>query len=287
MLGRLELGLWGWTALLGLVVALLVRLARRRRLADPEADLAAERSWHARHILPHGPICQLCEDLHIVEGTMPYGPPRNMVIFSLPSGELLLYSVVALREDAMRELEQLGRPKYMIVPSALHLRDAARYRARFPHLVVLCSLEDHAAVASVVPDAVCFEVAPGLLAELGLQVLCIPGLRPMLRGERVLVLPVYGGRKRALLFCDLIFNLAAHQTSIVARLLGSGPFFGVTRIGRWFGVADRHAVRQFLAELCMSVKRVAMVLVCHGEPVVDASANAEASVIPELLAAAL
>ena len=251
------------------------------------AELAAEaESWDAKHLRHHSEILELAAGLWMVEGSNAYPLPRNMFIVALRSGGLLLYSVVAMNEDAMRELEALGMPEIMVVPSRQHTFDAARYKARYPQLTVVCSPEDADVISKRVSVSATFDETDVLEAA-GVRVLIPPGLRPRMAGERVLVVPISVGRKKALVFCDLIFNLPPSQCSIITRLLGSGPFFGPTRILRWFGLADRYAFQQFLLD-CSYMKGVDAVLMTHGSPVLAPSATGlrlggDTCTIPELL----
>lgn len=43
-----------------------------------------------------------------------------MTIVKLKGGRLAIYSAIALAEQAMRQIEALGTPTLLIVPSAIH-----------------------------------------------------------------------------------------------------------------------------------------------------------------------
>lgn len=61
----------------------------------------------------HGPIVHLAENLWWVSGSLPNMTlRRTMTVVRLGGGELLLYSPIAMRDEAMRELETLGAPTW-------------------------------------------------------------------------------------------------------------------------------------------------------------------------------
>ena len=51
-------------------------------------------------IYPYDPPRPLASNLWQVKGSLPSGPiPRNMTVYRLPDGRLLLYSVIAMHEE--------------------------------------------------------------------------------------------------------------------------------------------------------------------------------------------
>src|SRR5579872_5131186 len=103
-------------------------------------------------VYPHGKLQELTPGLWQVTGSMPSGHiPRNMAVYRMPDGGLLLHSAMCLEEGEMTRLESLGRPSVMIVPNGWHRLDAARYKKRYPGLRVVCPEAAHARVALVVP----------------------------------------------------------------------------------------------------------------------------------------
>jgi len=63
---------------------------------------------------------------------LPFPVPRNMTVYRLPDGRLVLYSVVAMHEEGMRALEALGTPAIMIMPHDRHQMDAPSTRSATP-----------------------------------------------------------------------------------------------------------------------------------------------------------
>lgn len=89
--------------------------------------------------LPHGDLEALAENLWRVEGDLPdMALKRCMVVARTSTGELALHSAIALDEARMAQLEALGRPAWLVVPNGWHCLDAARYKARYPELKVVC-----------------------------------------------------------------------------------------------------------------------------------------------------
>src|SRR6476619_4389012 len=96
------------------------------------------RTWD-KHVLPHGKLQALSENLWQVTGSLPRGNlPRNMIVYRFPNNQLLLHSAIALDKATITELEQLGALTWLLIPSAYHRLDAAVYRARYPAMKVIC-----------------------------------------------------------------------------------------------------------------------------------------------------
>ena len=60
-----------------------------------------------------------------------------MTAVRLSSGELAIFSAIALREPEMAELEAFGRPAFLVVPSERHRLDAPGYVRRYPNIKVV------------------------------------------------------------------------------------------------------------------------------------------------------
>ena len=83
-------------------------------------------------IYPYHPLKSLAANLWQVEGSLANGFPRNMTVYRLPDGRLLLYSVVAMHAADLEALEKLGRPAIMVMPHDRHQLDAPFYKRRYP-----------------------------------------------------------------------------------------------------------------------------------------------------------
>ncbi len=91
-------------------------------------------------VLPHGNLTRVNERIVTVVGDLKMPLlhlPRRMTVVGLNSGGLAIFSAIALREPDMAELEALGRPAYLIVPSERHRLDAPGYAQRYPNIIVV------------------------------------------------------------------------------------------------------------------------------------------------------
>ena len=104
-------------------------------------------------VLPHGRLTRVNERIVTVVGDlkMPLlDLPRRMTVVRLRSGDLAIFSAIALREPDMAELEALGRPAFLIVPSVRHRLDAPGYAQRFPNMTVVAPRAGAEKIAEVV-----------------------------------------------------------------------------------------------------------------------------------------
>jgi hypothetical protein len=104
-------------------------------------------------VLPHGKITRINERIVEVVGElkMPLLKlPRRMTVTRLKSGDLAIFSAIALREPDMAELEALGRPAFLIVPSERHRLDAPGYAKRYPGITVVAPRAGKEKIAEVV-----------------------------------------------------------------------------------------------------------------------------------------
>jgi len=63
--------------------------------------------------------------------------PRRMSVVRLTSGDLVIFSAIALKEADMSKLESFGRPAFLVVPSQMHRLDAPAFAKRYPNIVVV------------------------------------------------------------------------------------------------------------------------------------------------------
>jgi len=94
-------------------------------------------SWK---VLEHGSLTPVDDDILSVIGTipMPIGYlKRRMTVVRLRDGRLVIYSAVALDEEAMRALERFGEPAFLVVPNSHHRLDVKPWKDRFPNLRVI------------------------------------------------------------------------------------------------------------------------------------------------------
>jgi hypothetical protein len=216
-------------------------------------------------IYPYHPLKSLAANLWQVEGSLANGLPRNMTVYRLPDGRLLLYSVVAMHPADMEALEKLGRPAIMVMPHDRHQMDAPFYKRRYPDLRVLAPDPRHPRKVPVDGDL-------GELGALGINAYVLPGTT---YHEAVLELPMQGEMAGiALCTTELLGNLSGlpglpRLLGLLLRLLGPpGGGLGVARVVRWREVSDRSRVRAWLKSLAER-SELRMVLVGHGSPVTE------------------
>jgi hypothetical protein len=107
-------------------------------------------SWRIR---PHGQLEPVTSSVYTVTGAlrMPLTTlERRMTIVKLEDRRLIIYSAVALAEPQMRELEALGTPAFLVVPSHLHRLDVAAWKQRYPDACVVAPSGSRAKVEQVV-----------------------------------------------------------------------------------------------------------------------------------------
>ncbi|MCB9779230.1 MAG: hypothetical protein H6742_11755 [Alphaproteobacteria bacterium] len=219
-----------------------------------------------RH-LPHGAIEPLAPGLWCVSGTLPGGNPlpRNMVVYQLADGGLLIHSAVNLDPDGMQALEALGTPRVLVVPNRFHRMDAPAWKARYPEIRVVGPAAVRAIIEKVVPlDATSEEALP----PLGIRLHVPDGAKP---DEHWLELPLAGDR-HALVCTDLLFNCREHFPGVggfvMRHLTGSTGHFGTTRLSRMMLVRDQRALAGWLRAQA-DRPGLAAVVVGHGTPIVD------------------
>lgn len=214
-------------------------------------------------VLPHDPPVALAENLWRVEGALPdMALRRCMVVVRLANGELLLHNGVALDEAGMAWLEGLGRPAYLVVPSAWHRLDAARFKARHPAIRVLCPPGAAKKVASkVAVDAVYGDVS---LPDPEVRLEVLDGL-----AGREGALIVRSADGVTVVLNDILFNLE-HQPGlfwfIYGRLMGNAGRPKITPVAKMFLVKDKRALRAHLERLA-ETPGLRRVVVAHGAPI--------------------
>jgi hypothetical protein len=214
-------------------------------------------------VLPHGEIEQLAPNLWIVSGTLKGMPlKRNMVVWRQADGTLVLHSVVALNDDGMKKLEALGKPVVMIVPNQGHRTDAARYKARFPGIVVVAPSGARKKVEEIVAVEKLSEEA---LPPLGVTVHKPGGFEH----ELIYEVKLEGGGV-ALVFNDILGHaeaLPGVQGKVFGLLGVPGGGVGLPRIVRFFFLKDKKAYREWLTKAADEIKDIRVITVSHGPPV--------------------
>jgi hypothetical protein len=217
-------------------------------------------------VLPHGPLEQLADRLWLCTGSLEAMPiPRNMVIYRLDDGRLLIHSAVCVDEARLAEITALGEPTWLLVPNQGHRLDAKAWKARFPHLQVICPRNARAKVEEVLPvEAVCEDELP----PLGITCLVPPGFKDAY--ELIYDVPVHGGR--ALVVNDVLGNgqkMPGFKGMLFGLLGTPGGGLGRPRIVSLAFGKDRASFKPFVEQLAARDDLVALT-VSHGPPITGA-----------------
>ncbi len=222
----------------------------------------APREPDSHRIFPHGKPEEFAPGLWQVRGTLKIPLVRKMVIHRLPSGGLLLHSVVAMDDEGLRALEALGRPEVMVIPHPMHTMDAPFYAKRYPDLKIIAPDD---AVTRLGGRVKAHPSAEEELPQHDIRAHRVPGMKYT---EIVLDVPSGGGR--ALLFTDLVGQ--GDVKGFAMRLLGPPRGAGIARIVRWRQIGDKAQVAGFLRK-AGETPDLRAVMGAHSNPVTtDAAA---------------
>jgi hypothetical protein len=214
-------------------------------------------------VLPHGPLTRLADNLYTVTGQlrMPLGETtRRMTVVRLSGGRTAIYSAIALAETEMMKLEALGKPSYLIVPSAIHRLDVKAFCDRYPELVVLAPRGSRQRVCEVAP----VDASNGDLEDPNVELVTVAGTDD---SEFAMIVQTESGK--TLVVNDLIFNLprVPGLAGFGLRLLGFAPGApSMPKLVMKKLVHDRSAVRAQL-EAWAKVGDLERLLVSHGAPI--------------------
>src|SRR5690242_20050842 len=94
-------------------------------------------SWDAS-VLAHGELEQITPGLWWVWAPCPGAPVmRNMSLYRLNDGSLLVHSAICLDEARMKKLDALGEVRFILVPNEGHRIDVKRWKKRYPNAKVI------------------------------------------------------------------------------------------------------------------------------------------------------
>jgi hypothetical protein len=196
------------------------------------------------NVLPHGPLERLCEDLWRVRGTIRgFSIGRNMIVARTPEGRLWIHNGVAVSDDVREEIEALGKPTWLVVPSRYHRLDAPAYLARYPGLQVTCPRGARADVEKRVPVDITYESFPMV------DHIRVEPLDGVAEREGVWRLEREDGF--TLVFNDVLFNYPHNWslTGILLRVLGSSGNPKVSPTAKRTLVTNKGKLRAHLLRL--------------------------------------
>lgn len=212
-------------------------------------------------VLPHGPFERWSDDVLSVTGelTMPLALlERRMTIVRLRSGQLVIFSALALDETRMRELEAFGRPAFLVIPNHLHRNDARIWKARYPEMVVVAPPGSKEAAEEIVP----VDTLSPIFGDDRLRFVVVPGT-----AEREAALVFDEASGTTLILNDIVGNMPRRAGWFLRAMAFAGSEPRIPRPIRWLLIKDKAALRAQLET--WAALPVARILVSHGAPIVD------------------
>jgi hypothetical protein len=199
---------------------------------------------HEWKILPRGRVKTVDDRIVTVEGEipMPLGNfPRRMTVVGLSRNRSVIFSAIAVDEAAMREVEAVGKPAFLIVPNGHHRLDAAAWKKRYPKIKVLCPPGAKDKVGEAVP----VDSTDDILGEKDVDFVIVAGT-----GGAEAALVVRRERGTTLVVNDVIANVRNPRglgAKAMARLFGFGVRHPqVPRVVKRAMVKDRNVLARQL-----------------------------------------
>jgi hypothetical protein len=213
-------------------------------------------------VLPHGKLCRIEDNIQTVTGTIrvPMKLPRRMTAVRLADSRLVIFSAIALDEDAMASLEAFGRPAFLIVPSDKHRLDARMWKTRYPLMQVVAP----EGARSKVEKKLTVDTTQPSFDDAHVQFVTIPGM-----GERESALIVRSENGYTLVLSDLVGNI--HDASgLGGWLLSVAGFAGrkaqIPKVVKMSLIQDEAALRAQLLQWA-EIEPLNRILVAHGSPI--------------------
>ena len=217
-------------------------------------------------VMPHDDLVEIDDGILTVAGEieMPLGHfPRRMTVVRLSGDRSLIFSAIALETEAMRRIEAMGWPHFLVVPSGFHRLDARIWKQRYPPINVVAPPGARAAVAEVVP----VDATDDIFEDEAVRLLAVPGT-----GGREAALEVRRGGRLTVIVNDVIANVA-HPHGFGAQVMGRLFGFGVSEPQvPW--VVKRKAVEQPAAlagqfRAWADAPELARIVMSHGDLIED------------------
>ena len=206
-------------------------------------------------------LTELAPDLWVTERPLRFGGLNigtRMTVVRLAGGELFLHSPVSLDPGLRKELDGLGRVRYVVAPNKMHHLFAGEYNEAWPDVELHCApgleqkrrdIDWHATLSDEAPEAWRGQLEQVLFAGF-----------PMANEVDFFHPPT-----RTLLVTDIAFNVGEESPALTRfgfRLLGAYKRFGPSLLERIL-IRDRAAARASLEKiLAWDFDRV---IVSHGE----------------------
>lgn len=229
-------------------------------------------------VLPHGQVKTVDDRIVTVEGEipMPLGKfPRRMTVVGLSRNRSAIFSAIALKESAMRRIEQVGKPSFLIVPNGHHRLDARIWKKRYPKLKVLCPPDAKKSVS----EAVTVDSTNDILSDKNVSFVIVGGTA---EGEAAIIVRRKSGT--TLIVNDVVANVrnpTGLGAKIMARLFGFGVKRPqVPRVVKRVMVKDKRELADQLREWS-KIPELRRIVPSHGD-IVDRPARALQRMAEEL-----
>jgi hypothetical protein len=211
-------------------------------------------------VLPHGRVKTVDNRLVTVEGDMPLGKfPRRMTVVGLSRNRSAIFSAIALNEAAMRRVEEVGKPSFLIVPNGHHRLDAHAWKERYPRLKVLCP----PGAKKSVGEAARVDSTEDILGDKDVDFVVVEGT-----GEAEAALIVRRNGATTLIANDVIANVRHPRGlggKIIVRLFGFGAKRPqVPRIVKRVMIKDEKKFAEQLREWS-AIPKLRRVIPSHGD----------------------
>lgn len=221
----------------------------------------AHRAWK---VLPHGEIEKLGERLWRVEGSLEGMPmKRVMTIARRADGSLVVHNAIALGDAEMAAIDAWGKVSMIAVPSGYHRLDARVFHDRYPEARVVCPAGAAARIAQVVPVGGTYDDGA---ADGAVELVTLDGTR---QREGAMIVRAADGT--SLVLNDAVFNMPhapGFTGFVLRRITGSTGGPRVSRVMRWFVIADLRAFRGHLERLA-DLPELRRIVVSHHQTIAD------------------
>jgi hypothetical protein len=216
-------------------------------------------------VLPHGKLTEVDRNILTVTGEihMPLTDlQRRMTVVRLRDSRLVIFSAIALDEDEMAQLEECGRPAFLVVPNDHHRLDARIWKDRYPSIEVVAPEGSKEAVQKIVP----VDTTNPQFDDPNVEFVAVPGTH-----WREAALLVRTPNGTTLVLNDLVGNIR-HSSGFGGWLLRMAGFAGdephIPKVVKMNMVKDQAALRAQLLQWA-GVDSLKRIIVSHGEPIED------------------
>jgi len=227
-------------------------------------------TWEG-HVLPHGPLIELVQGkLWLVEGTLNKGKvKRNMIVYKLESG-LWCHSVVALNEETLQKMKEIGEPQVFVVASLQEITDALVWQNKFPSCKLICPAEFVEGIKKkgLNPYGTCEDVCEN---ECDIKIHVPSGIKRAgfgIGGELMYELKL-GNSDIALVIGEMLSNnpSTAGLRKFVTTTTGA---LECPKLVQWAAVQNKVEYRSWLEQLADSLnEKLKIITVSHGPPITE------------------